>query len=109
MQQTSSLKSALILLVCLSIPAFAIAALVEDPVAVDPTVTLDEVVTIVGCVSQSEESWILTDSQGQAHRLAASEQVASLDGQLAELSGSWADVDGQKIFAATDFKELGDC
>lgn len=109
MAQTSSLKSALILLVSLSVPAFAIAALVEDPVAVDPTVALEEVVTIVGCVSQAEESWILTDVDGKAHRLAASEQIAALDGQLAELSGTWAEVDGQKIFAATDFKELGDC
>lgn len=109
MSQTRSLKSALILLVILTIPAFAIAALVEDPVAVDPTASLEEVVTIVGCVSQAEEFWILTDADGKAHRLAASEQVAALDGQLAELSGNWADVDGQKIFAATDFKEIGDC
>ena len=76
---------------------------IEDPEVAQETVTL------TGCISQDGDSWKLTDADGNDVWLAASEQIAALDGHSAELSGSWAEVDGRRLFAATGVKDLGAC
>ncbi len=101
--------SLLLLAFALILPAVAFGAAADDAATVEDPAVVQETVTITGCISQDGDSWKLTDADGNDVWLAASQEIAALDGHSAELSGSWAEVDGKRIFAATDVNDLGSC
>ena len=83
----------------------------EEPASFEELAVASELTVIKGCIGKatSSEGWVIVDAEGTETPLAASEQIAMLDGHSAELAGSWTEVNGTRVFAATDVKDLGTC
>ncbi len=91
--------------------ALAVSAGAESSASPEELAVASELTVLKGCIGKAAGSkgWVIVDAEGTETPLAASEQIAMLEGHSAELAGSWTEVDGDKVFAATDVKDLGTC